>query len=284
MQITFNKVAALVICCLGFIIYSSAQDSINVMTYNIRNSNAADGPNKWKFRKEKVVTLIKNVNPDVLGTQEVLFDQYKDLQHMLTDYSVFGVGRNNGKHAGEHSCIFYKTEKYNLLKGGNFWLSETPSKPGSKSWDAAITRICTWVQLEDKEHKTSFFLFNTHFDHRGVDARKNSARLLKHYIDSLCTNSAVIVTGDFNFEPGSEGYNVITEAPQIIPLKDAYTVNEPNYTDCGFDVTNTQCHRIDFIFYSSHYKQKGYKLHRDNDGKYYPSDHLTISAELLLKN
>ena len=79
------------------------------MTYNIRNSNAADGPNKWKFRKEKVVTLIKNVNPDVLGTQEVLFDQYKDLQHMLTDYSVFGVGRNNGKHAGEHSCIFYTT-------------------------------------------------------------------------------------------------------------------------------------------------------------------------------
>lgn len=265
-------------------INSLAQHAITVMTYNIRNSNAADGPNKWKFRKENVANLIRSVNPDVLGTQEVLLDQYKDLQRMLTGYSVFGVGRNNGKHAGEHSCIFYKTEKYNLLNGGNFWLSETPTKPGSKSWDAAITRICTWVKLEDKEHNTSFYLFNTHFDHRGVDARKNSARLLKRYIDSLCTNSAVIVTGDFNFEPGSEGYNIITEATQITPLKDAYTSNEPNYTDCGFDVTNTQCHRIDYIFYSSHYKQKGYKLHRNNDGKYFPSDHLTISAELLLNN
>lgn len=256
-----------------------AQSQIKVMSYNIRNSNAADGPNKWKYRKEHVSDLIKQIDPDVLGTQEVLLDQYTDLKKRLPSYSVFGVGRNNGKHAGEHSCIFYKTEKYKLLHGGNFWLSETPAKPGSKSWDAAITRICTWVQLEEKESKQSFFVFNTHFDHRGGLARKNSARLLTHFIDSVCGKSPVIVTGDFNFEPGSEGYKVMTDTTSL--LFDAYTSNEPNYTDCGFDVKQTDCHRIDYIFFSTHLKHQEYTLHKNNNGRHYLSDHLPISARLL---
>lgn len=248
------------------------------MTYNIRNSNAADGPNKWKFRKENVVALIHNVNPDVLGTQEVLLDQYKDLQRMLMGYSFFGVGRNNGKHAGEHSCIFYKTEKYNLLNGGNFWLSETPTKPGSKSWDAAITRICTWIQLKDVQSGKSFFLFNTHFDHRGHLARTNSAKLLTHIVDSICGDLPVIVTGDFNFTPESNAYAIMTDTLNAITLKDAYTSDQPNYTDCGFNIDNTDCHRIDYIFYNQHLIPVKYELHKDNNGKYYPSDHLTISS------
>lgn len=254
------------------------------MSYNIRNSNAADGPNKWKYRKEHVSDLIKQVDPDVLGTQEVLLDQYNDLKKRLPSYSVYGAGRNNGKHAGEHSCIFYKTEKYKLLHGGNFWLSETPTKPGSKSWDAAITRICTWVKLEHKESKQLFFVFNTHFDHRGVEARMNSAKLLIHFIDSLCGQSPVIVTGDFNFEPESEGYNVITNLTHNTPLYDAYSTTQPNYTDCGFDIKNTECHRIDYIFFSPSFKQKEYTLHNNNNGTYYPSDHLSISAKLILLN
>lgn len=258
-----------------------AQSQIKVMSYNIRNSNAADGPNKWKYRKENVTDLIKQTDPDVLGTQEVLLDQYTDVKKRLPSYSVFGAGRNNGKHTGEHSCIFYKTEKYKLLNGGNFWLSETPSKPGSKSWDAAITRICTWVQLEEKESKQSFFVFNTHFDHRGGLARKNSARLLTHFIDSVCGKSPVIVTGDFNFEPESEGYKVMTNTSHATPLYDAYSSTEPNYTDCGFDIKNTDCHRIDYIFYRYPFKQQEYTLYKNNNGMYYPSDHLPISAKLL---
>ncbi len=265
---------------LGWQFTLFAQSQIKVMSYNIRNSNAADGPNKWKYRKENVGDLIKQVDPDVLGTQEVLLDQYNDLKKRLPSYSVFGAGRNNGKHAGEHSCIFYKTEKYKLLNGGNFWLSETPSKPGSKSWDAAITRICTWIQLKEKQSGKSFFVFNTHFDHRGQLARVNSAKLLIHVVDSICGDLPVIVTGDFNFSPESPGYAILTDTFNTITLKDAYTPDQPNYTDCGFNIENTDCHRIDYIFLNQHFIPVKYQLHKNNNGKYYPSDHLTISTSL----
>ena len=248
------------------------------MSYNIRNSHAADGVNQWKFRKHKLSQLILQVNPDVLGTQEVCYNQYKDLKKLLAEYSIYGVGRNNGKHAGEHSCIFYKTEKYKLLNGGNFWLSETPTKPGSKSWDAALTRICTWVQLMDLQSGKQFYLFNTHFDHRGQLARENSAKLLVHSIDSIAGIAPVVVTGDFNFTPESKGYCLMLEQYISIRLFDSYTPTEPNFTDCGFDVKNTDCKRIDYIFYNQDLIPIQYQLHKDNNGQYYPSDHLTIST------
>ena len=263
-------------------IQATAQKDIKVMSYNIRNSNAADGVNKWKNRKQTLANLILKVNPDVLGTQEVLMDQYRDLKKMLPSYDVFGVGRNNGKHGGEHSAIFYKRSQYDLIQGGNFWLSETPTVPGSKSWDAAITRICSWVKLKDKQNGYTFFVFNTHFDHRGKQARINSAKLLTQTIDSLCGDYPVVVTGDFNFQPDNEGFSVMTSKSHLVLLQDAYSADAPNYTDCGFEVSNTNCHRIDYIFYSHHFRRKSYALHTDNNGQYYPSDHLTISASFSL--
>ncbi len=263
---------------------ATAQKEIKMMSYNIRNSNAVDGVNKWENRKQMLANLILKVNPDVLGTQEVLMDQYRNLKKMLPEYDVFGVGRNNGKHGGEHSAIFYKRDKYELLIGGNFWLSEIPSVPASKSWDAAITRICSWVKLKDKQSGDTFFVFNTHFDHKGKQARINSAKLLIRTIDSLCGNYPVMVTGDFNFQPDNEGYSVMTSTNHLVVLQDAYSSDASNYTDCGFEVSNTNCHRIDYIFYSSHFKRNSYTLHSDNNGTFYPSDHLTISASFgLLK-
>ena len=261
---------------------SSAQTK--VMTYNIRNSNAADGVNGWAKRRETLVALIRKVNPDILGTQEVLRDQLKYLKTSLTDYESFGVGRNDGKHKGEHSALFFKKGKYELVKGGNFWLSETPDKPGSKSWDAAITRICSWVELKDKGTGKTFFVFNTHFDHRGKLARRNSAALIHHYIDSLAGSAPVIVTGDFNFEPSDPGYVTMTDKTSYkVPLSDSYTEGALTYTDCGFEVSNTKCNRIDYIFFSAAFAKSNYTVHTDNNGLYYPSDHLTVSVELTLR-
>ncbi len=256
-----------------------------VMTYNIRNSNADKGtPNAWNKRKGNLVGLIRKVNPDILGTQEVLPDQLKYLKKSLADYESFGVGRNDGKHKGEHSALFFKKEKYEQLRGSNFWLSETPQIPGSKSWDAAITRICSWVQLKDKATGTTFFVFNTHFDHKGKTARRNSAALLRHTIDSLAGNNPVIVTGDFNLEPSDAGYKTMTDNKAFrVALTDSYTDGVPNYTDCGFNVSNKQCGRIDYIFYSPQYTKSNYTLYTDNNGTCYPSDHLTLSVELTLK-
>jgi len=250
------------------------------MTYNIRNSRAADGVNKWSNRKQLLADVIKKVNPDILGTQEVLKDQLRDLKKMLPAYNVYGVGRNNGKHAGEHSNIFYKHARYYLVAGGNFWLSETPALPGSKSWDAAITRICTWVKLKDKRTFDEIFVFNTHFDHKGKQARIKSAALLRQMIDSIAGEQPVIVTGDFNFTPDNSGYKEMISEEHEIALFDAYTSGTPDYTDCGFEVSNKNCSRIDYIFFSRDFMKSNYTLHTTNNGTYYPSDHLTVSVDL----
>jgi endonuclease/exonuclease/phosphatase family metal-dependent hydrolase len=269
--------------CL-LLIQSSLFAQTKAMTYNIRNSNANDGVNRWNLRRDNLVGLIKKVNPDVLGTQEVLLNQLIYLKKSLGDYGSFGVGRNDGKHKGEHSVLFFKKDKYELLKGGNFWLSETPQVPGSKSWDAAITRICSWVQLKEKATGTIFFVFNTHFDHKGRQARRNSATLIRHTVDSLAGNSPVIVMGDFNLEPSDPGYATLTDKSNFkVQLNDSYMDGALTYTDCGFDVRNKQCNRIDYIFASPHYSNNSYSVHTDNNGSYYPSDHLTVSVVLTLK-
>lgn len=256
---------------------------VSVMTYNIRNSNAKDGVNKWSKRKQTLANLVLKRDPDILGTQEVLFDQLKDLKKMLPAYDVFGAGRNNGKHAGEHSAIFYKRDRYEWITGGNFWLSETPSVPGSKSWDAAITRICSWVKLRDKQTHDEIVVFNTHFDHRGKQARVKSAELLCRMIDSLSEDRPVIVTGDFNFKPDNAGYAEMTGENHLVTLTDSYSPDSPNYTACGFKVSNTDCSRIDYIFYGPQFIKDSYTLHTDHNGTYYPSDHLSISVDLRIK-
>jgi endonuclease/exonuclease/phosphatase family metal-dependent hydrolase len=252
-----------------------------VMTYNIRNSRAADGVNAWNKRKDKLANLVKKVNPDILGTQEVIYNQLKDLNTRLKEYTSFGVGRNNGKHKGEHSVIFFKTAKYKQLDGGNFWLSETPTVPGSKSWDAALTRICTWVKLEDKATGKIFFVFNTHFDHKGIVAHNHSAEMIRHTVDSITADYPVIVIGDFNSTPKDLAYQTMTQTSGYrVNLSDSYTAGTADYTDCGFNVSNTHCNRIDYIFFSKHYTKSNYTLYTDNNGTYYPSDHLTISVDL----
>ncbi|MBS1594124.1 MAG: endonuclease/exonuclease/phosphatase family protein [Bacteroidetes bacterium] len=252
-----------------------------VMTYNIRNSNAADGVNKWENRRESWIALVRKVDPDILGTQEVLIDQLNYIKKTMTDYAEYGVGRNDGKKKGEHSAIFYKKAKYDLVKGGNFWLSETPGVPGSKSWDAAITRICSWVELKEKSSGKTFFVFNTHFDHKGKEARRNSAGLIRHYIDSLAGSDPVIVTGDFNLEPSDAGYATMTQKDGYrVPLNDTWMEGALNYTDCGFEVSNKKCGRIDYIFASPQFSKNSYTVHTDNNGTYYPSDHLTVSVIL----
>lgn len=252
-----------------------------VMTYNIRNSHAADGVNAWSKRRDALAALIKKVNPDILGVQEAYINQVKDLKARLNEYKYFGAGRNNGKNAGEHSTIFFKEQKYIQLDGGNFWLSTTPGIPGSKSWDAALTRICSWVKLQEKTTGKIFFVFNTHFDHKGVQARNNSAELIRHFVDSLAGNNPVMVIGDFNSTPKDLAYQTMTNPGKYkVTFSDSYSSDMPDYTDCGFNVSNTHCNRIDYIFYSRQYTKSNYTLYNDNNGTYYPSDHLTISVVL----
>ena len=195
-----------------------------------------------------------------------------------------GVGRDDGKEKGEYSAIFYKKEKFDVLKQNTFWLSETPDVPGSKSWDAAITRVVTHAELKDKTSGQTFLVLNTHFDHIGKEARLNSTILIKGYIEGYLDfnkTMPVIITGDFNSEPTEPPYqSMISEIGT--KFYDTRPADSAVGTFCGFTVNAMTCKTIDYIFHSAGWKTESYQVLADHDGTYYPSDHLPVIAKLSI--
>lgn len=269
------------IILLVFISTLTSGQSIDIMTYNIRYDNPGDGINQWSSRKEKVYSLIKKYDPEIFGVQEALHHQLQDLKINLKDYEYVGVGRDDGKEKGEYSAIFYKKERFKVKDSNTFWLSETPSLPGSKNWDAAITRVATWAVFTDKESKKDFMVINTHFDHIGKEARAKSAELLVAQADKLAKSTPLIITGDFNCVRDDKPYQVII-SQKLIPLTDPAPANPPG-TFCNFKVNGIECRAIDYVFISQDWKASDYKVITDNDGSNYPSDHLPVQVTLALK-
>lgn len=261
--------------------YASIAQPITVMSYNIRYNNPQDGINAWPNRITKVGALIQQYNPDIIGIQEALHSQLVELMRILPEYSYVGVGRDDGKDSGEFSAILFKNNRFGLLSNSTQWLSETPDVPGSKSWDAAITRIVTHGRFYDKASKSEIVIFNTHFDHQGVEARQHSAELLLQLVGAArsVSETPIIVTGDFNAERSEKTY----ETMLLKYLFDTKPDDDNTGTYCGFEVGAMPCKTIDYIFASAEWNSKNYKVIRDNDGKYYPSDHLPVIAELEIK-
>ncbi|CAN5323882.1 endonuclease/exonuclease/phosphatase family protein [soil metagenome] len=266
---------------VAFLAFATTVSSqpIKVMTYNIRYDNTGDGVNQWENRKEKVANLIRKNDPDLIGLQEALINQIKDLLLLLPDYSSYGVGRDDGKEKGEFSCILVRHARFGVLRDSTMWLSETPGIPGSKGWDAQLPRVATWTELYDKETKKEILYVNTHFDHIGKQARTNSAVMISNFVTDYSKNKevAIIVTGDLNVQRNTEAFKVLIEPNLLMDSKPDWN-NDPTF--CGFDVTNTKCTQIDYIFHSKETVVVGYTVLRDNDGKFYPSDHLAVLAEL----
>src|SRR5688572_7318031 len=224
-----------------------AAEPIRVMTYNIRLNLASDGPNAWPHRKDAVVSLILSEKADILGVQEALPEQLADLDVQLAGFARFGVGRN-AERSGEHTAVFYRVDRFELLQHDTFWLSETPAVAGSKSWDAAYERIATWGRLRDRRSGTSFYVFNTHFDHVGVVARRESATLLAADIDRIAGREPVILTGDFNDVLGSDFYTALIGAGFHDSFARSRSV--PRGGDSTWNAFREieQGRRIDFIF------------------------------------
>jgi endonuclease/exonuclease/phosphatase family metal-dependent hydrolase len=266
---------------LFFALGTAAAQEIHVMTYNIRYDNPGDGINQWTSRKEKVFSLLKKHDPDLIGIQEGLYHQITDIQKNRVGYEFVGVGRDDAKQKGEFSAIFYRTSRFELIKQNTFWLSETPETPGSKSWDAAITRIATWAMLRDKKTNREFVLVNTHFDHIGKEARKKSAELLKVKMKEIADDLPVIVTGDFNFTRDEDPYKTIMN-PATLELIDSAPKNSGG-TFCNFGVNSQECRAIDYIFYTNDWTIQAYRILYDNDGKNYPSDHVPVLVTLTLR-
>ncbi len=268
----------------GLVATCKVKPELRVLTYNIRLDTPADGVNQWPKRKEKVADLLRKGAPHIFGVQEALHNQMLDLQTLMPEYAWYGAGRDDGKAAGEFSAIFYQKDKFTLLGSGTFWLSEMPDVPGSKSWDAAITRVCSWVKLAEKTSGGQFFVFNTHFDHVGQTARLRSMELIARKTKEIAADAPFVLMGDFNFEPSAPPYKVL-ENKALWDVTDAWASDTENKsaqpcTFTGFKVEGAECRRIDYIFLSPFFKVKSCRNITQNDGTHYPSDHLPVVADL----
>jgi len=257
-------------------------DYINVASYNLRLDTQSDGINAWPNRKDWVNEQIRYHDFDIFGTQEGFHHQLEDIAR-LREYRYTGSGRDDGKKQGEHSAIFYKKDRFKLLDSGDFWLSETPDKPG-KGWDATCcNRIASWGKFKDLLTKKEFYFFNVHFDHRGVVARKESGKLMVEKIKEIAGSNPVILTGDFNSTPETEQIYTIGTL-----LKDSYKVSKlppygPEGTFQGFKWDAKIAERIDYVFVSDHFDVLRYGVLTDSKHQRYPSDHLPVVVQLLFK-
>lgn len=258
--------------------------TLRVMTYNIRYNNPEDGQNAWPYRREQVATVIQDSDVAIVGIQEALSGQVADLAELLPEYAWFGVGRDDGDEAGEYAPVFYRRDRLDLLEGETFWLSEAPDAPGSKSWDAAITRIVTACKFQDKVSGATFLLWNTHFDHRGEQARLESAKLIVRMVGAMAGSLPVIVTGDFNFEPQTAPHGVLT-AGGLVDARDHSTAEPvgPMGTFSGFVVRpEAPARRIDYIFVDRTVAVERYAVIDAQANGYYVSDHLPVLAAIRL--
>ena len=252
------------------------------MSYNIRYDNPGDGDRAWDSRKEEVAALIRFYNPALLGLQEVLHGQLLYLEEQLPEYGRIGVGRDDGQQAGEYSPVFYRKDQLELLDHGTFWLSETPDQP-SVGWDASMERIATWGQFRRTAPGDTVYYLNTHFDHRGEQARQESARLIRDWVSARASNYSVVATGDFNSSPTSVPYEILTGEDQ---LRDAYNVTRwpsvgPDRSFSGFTVADSlPGDRIDYVFVSPNVQVNHHAIISSFRDGYYPSDHLPVVADV----
>ena len=271
---------------ISFMVSMSIQSQeLNVMTFNIRYNNKNDSLNAWPHRNDNAASQIKFHNVHILGVQEALHEQMMDLSQSLSQYKYVGVGRDDGKTKGEYSAIFYDTVRLKLLGSSTFWLSLTPEVPGSKSWDAAITRIVTWAKFTDARSKRTFFVFNTHFDHMGKEARRESARLLKQKVKDIAGNNPVVITGDFNSKPSDDPIKILTDPLDKDKFIDTKAVSlSPHYGPQGtfnaFSSKETDNEPIDFIFLKGKWKVLQHAtLSQTWEGRF-SSDHFPVFAKL----
>ena len=232
---------------------SCSEEKVNVRwaTFNMRLDTPADSLNNWKYRKERVAQYIQDMKLDVVGTQEVLQNQFNDLKSLLPDFEGVGVARDDGKETGEYSAVFYRKSVFDALDSGTFWLAENPDSVGMMGWDAVCVRVATWAKLQHKATGKIVMAVNTHFDHVGKVARRESALLIIRKIKEIVGDRPAVLTGDFNVTDQNEAYNTIVSNEFV--LLDAHKVAEKtsgaSYTFHGFDKVDMEKRsKIDFVF------------------------------------
>ena len=266
---------------LGFFlipVFLLQAQEIEVMTYNIKYANENDGENSWSNRKDWITNQIGFYEPDVMGVQEAVKSQLDHFTKRLEVYNVIGEARD-GVDKGEFSAILYKKDKFKVLKEDTFWLSQTPGEV-SRGWDADYNRVCTYALLQDKDSGEKLWIFNTHFDHVGTEARRESSELIISKIRELNKEDLpVLLMGDFNLEPDSEEIKRISNFLQDSKFKAENTFG-PEGTFNGYNFEEPVTRRIDYIFSNDQVAVKKYAVLSDSKDLRYPSDHFPVMVSV----
>lgn len=259
---------------------------MELMTYNIKYANDQDGENSWPYRKHHLTKQLKFYEPDIIGFQEALMEQVEHFQENLEGYSHVGVNLGQEKIGEEYNPVYYKKDLLELLEENTFWLSETPEKP-SKGWDAKFPRVCSYALFKDRKDDRKFWIFNTHFDHQGENARSESSKLVLDKIAAVnAENHPVILMGDLNTTPETQSIQILTEQ-----MNDSRKISKgvkfgPEGTFNKFEPDERVTRRIDFIFTSKeNVEVLKYAVLSDLKDFKFPSDHFPVLVEIkFIKN
>ncbi len=276
----FKRSLLFLLLIVGVTTAIQAQE-LTIGSYNLRYDSPGDTGNLWVNRAPVVAALIRFHEFDVLGTQEGLKNQLDDLSKALPEYDRYGAGRDDGKEKGEHSAIFFRKDKFKLLNKGDFWLSQTPDKP-SLGWDATCChRIVSWVYLQDLATRKKLYVFNAHFDHQGMQARRESSKLILRKIQEIAGKEPVVLTGDFNGDQASEWYLTIADSGV---LKDTFRqVKYPYANNTSFNGFKQQFDGkeiIDHIFVTNAFEVKKWGILTDTYHGKFPSDHFPVLVKV----
>lgn len=279
MHSRFHRPALLLLMAMSLATASAhAADALRVMSFNVRTPVDTESGRRWEDRRDAMVTLLREHHPAVFGTQELVEKQADYLVQHLPGYRWFGEGRRGG-HADEHMGVFYDTAQLKLLESGNFWLSDTPDVVASITWGNLMPRMVTWALFQRQADGKRFYLYNTHLPYRDEDEPRRvlGAKLISQRLAALPQDVPVVVTGDFNSEPGGTTYAAFTETLGDA-RKLARKVEGPRLTFQNFSDTPTA--EIDWILV------RGFGVNRfstldQKPGGVLPSDHYPVMAELV---
>lgn len=247
---------------------------LKVMTFNIRLDAPSDSLNNWKYRKDNVCKMITYYQPDLLGMQEVCHNQMEDLKQGLPQYTALGVGRDDGKEAGEYCPIFFNSQRFSLIKYGNFALSEHPDSIGVRGWDASYNRITTWAILEEKSNGSKMIFFNTHLDNDGKVARDKSVHLILDKIKEIAPDMQAIITGDFNCTPDEAPLNTLEKGGMQNTSKTASVTYGPSWSFHDFGrLPQNERVLLDYIFVTKGAQVDRYRVIQDTPDNGFLSDH-----------
>ncbi|MEO6135705.1 MAG: endonuclease/exonuclease/phosphatase family protein [Ginsengibacter sp.] len=280
------KKIGLFIVLISLLIPVFSQKSLNVMTYNIRLDLPSDSLNSWPYRKDNLISEVLFYETDILGVQEALPHQMQDLQNGLPGFKYAGVGRDTSKW-GEYSAIFYNAERLKIIEQNTFWLSENMNAVGVKGWDAAYPRIVTWAKFKDQKIKKVFYYFNTHFDHIGKEARRQSAHLLLQQVAKIAGKFPTIISGDFNANINDEPIKIILDKNDPLHFTDSKVISAtPHYGPSGsfnaFKQKEQSDLPIDFIFIKNGVTVLKHSNFSQTWNGRFASDHFSVFAKILI--